>query len=90
MEVLEYGSSRLLFYVLRFSYLCLRIYELKSEGPLSFLHMFEKETQIDASLLKFFYDRLKSLFNTLQITEVESYTPLTLVADFCTLVATYW
>ncbi|PHJ25070.1 dna excision repair helicase [Cystoisospora suis] len=67
----------------------IKIYELKSEGPLSFLHMFEKETQIDASLLKFFYDRLKSLFNTLQITEVESYTPLTLVADFCTLVATY-
>nr|PIL96677.1 DNA excision repair helicase [Toxoplasma gondii COUG] len=67
----------------------IKIYELKSEGPLSFLHMFEKETHIDASLLKFFYDRLKSLFNTLQITEVESYAPLTLVADFCTLVATY-
>lgn len=39
--------------------------------------------------LKFAYTRLNSLLRTLQITDVQDFTPLSLVADFATLLATY-
>eukprot|EP00920_Eleutheroschizon_duboscqi_P006534 GHVT01015475.1.p1 GENE.GHVT01015475.1~~GHVT01015475.1.p1 ORF type:complete len:456 (-),score=70.68 GHVT01015475.1:608-1975(-) len=66
-----------------------RVYEVRSEGPLSFLYSLKQETDIDPKALQFFYDRLKSLMNTIQLTEVEEFGPLVLVADFCTLVGTY-
>jgi hypothetical protein len=39
--------------------------------------------------LRFCYDRLSSLLKTLEITDVDEYTPIHLVADFATLVGTY-
>lgn len=67
-----------------------RVQELKSEGPLSFLFGFERESLIEGDVLKHFHSRLKALLLALQITDLESLTPLTLVADFCTLIGTYW
>ncbi|KAF8822493.1 Dna excision repair helicase, partial [Cardiosporidium cionae] len=39
-----------------------KIYEIRSEGPLTFLHAFEQATEIDSKTLKFCYDRLKEGF----------------------------
>ena len=39
--------------------------------------------------LRFCYDRLSSLLKTLEVTDLDSYTPIHLVADFATLVGTY-
>jgi len=68
----------------------IRVFEVQSEGPLSFLHKLEQETSIEAKTLKFCYERLRSLLNTVRVTNLDEFTPLTLVADFCTLVGTYW
>lgn len=39
--------------------------------------------------LRFCYDRLSSLLKTLEITDMDDFTPIHLVADFATLVGTY-
>ncbi len=39
--------------------------------------------------LRFCYDRLASLLKTLEITDVDDFTPIHLVADMATLVGTY-
>ncbi|EKX39162.1 ERCC2/XPD/Rad3 nucleotide excision repair [Guillardia theta CCMP2712] len=39
--------------------------------------------------LRFSAQRLKSLLHTLEVVDVDTYTPLSLVADFCALVSTY-
>lgn len=39
--------------------------------------------------LRFCYDRLSSLLKTLEVTDLDAYTPIHLVADFATLVGTY-
>ena len=36
--------------------------------------------------MRFCYERLKSLLHTLEIVDVDSFTPLSVVADFATLV----
>eukprot|EP01053_Blabericola_migrator_P013469 Blabericola_migrator_1__13468@NODE_973_length_5857_cov_179_640933_g675_i0_p1_GENE_NODE_973_length_5857_cov_179_640933_g675_i0NODE_973_length_5857_cov_179_640933_g675_i0_p1_ORF_typecomplete_len839_score174_65Helicase_C_2/PF13307_6/9e48DEAD_2/PF06733_15/3_2e31HBB/PF06777_11/1_7e19HBB/PF06777_11/2e06HBB/PF06777_11/2_6e03ResIII/PF04851_15/1_8e10DEAD/PF00270_29/0_22DEAD/PF00270_29/2_5e02RVT_N/PF13655_6/0_065PhoH/PF02562_16/0_24PhoH/PF02562_16/8_5e03PhoH/PF02562_16/8_2e02AAA_22/PF13401_6/24AAA_22/PF13 len=68
----------------------IRQFEIVSEGPLSFLRTLELRTKIDPATLKFFYERLKTLFVALQITDLEEYMPLAKVADFCTLAGIYW
>eukprot|EP00743_Colponemidia_sp_Colp-15_P011079 GILK01012308.1.p1 GENE.GILK01012308.1~~GILK01012308.1.p1 ORF type:complete len:767 (-),score=129.90 GILK01012308.1:182-2482(-) len=67
----------------------LRVYNVEVEGPLSFLLNLQKLTQIDSKTLRFTYDRLKSLMNTLEITDTEQFTAIQLVADFATLISTY-
>ncbi|KAK2197141.1 bifunctional RAD3-XPD family/Helical and beta-bridge domain/ATP-dependent helicase [Babesia duncani] len=67
----------------------IKVYEPKSEGPLMFLHRFEIETGIIASTLQHTFNRMKSLLYTLQLTTIGELSPLQLVVDFCTLVATY-
>ena len=42
-----------------------------------------------AKTLCFCYDRLSSLLKTLEITDVDDFTPIHLVADFATLIGTY-
>lgn len=42
-----------------------------------------------AKTLCFCYDRLSSLLKTLEITNVDDFTPIHLVADFATLIGTY-
>ncbi|KAJ1480184.1 hypothetical protein T484DRAFT_1627392 [Baffinella frigidus] len=43
----------------------------------------------DPKTLKFCAQRLKSLLYTLEVVDVDSYNPLCIVADFCTLIATH-
>lgn len=45
---------------------------------------------IDQRPLKHCKDRLASLLNTLEVENIEEYTSLNLVADFATLIATYF
>ncbi len=44
---------------------------------------------IAAKTLRFCYDRLSSLLKTLEISAVDDFTPIHLVADFATLLGTY-
>lgn len=57
--------------------------------PMRFLHEIRQEMMEDTRPLRFCSERLKSLLQTLQITNVGEFTPLQLVADFATLLGTY-
>ena len=59
------------------------------ETPLSFVHSLEQLSHVDSKPLKAAQTRLGSLLKTLEIINLHQYTPLALVADFLTLVATY-
>ncbi|CDF35006.1 unnamed protein product [Chondrus crispus] len=63
--------------------------ESKQEQPSSFLYELRQELQEDIRPLRFCSDRLKSLLQTLEISEVSEFTPLQLIADFATLLGTY-
>ncbi|EZG56010.1 DNA repair helicase [Gregarina niphandrodes] len=68
----------------------IRQFKVVTEGPLSFLKKLEEKTTISSDTLQHFYERLKNLFISLQVTDIREYMPLTKIADFCTLVSTYW
>eukprot|EP00916_Digyalum_oweni_P004076 GHVL01007246.1.p1 GENE.GHVL01007246.1~~GHVL01007246.1.p1 ORF type:complete len:581 (-),score=112.10 GHVL01007246.1:142-1836(-) len=68
----------------------MKVWEAVSEGPLSFLMKLEEETKIDGRSLKYCYERLKSLLNSLKVNSLDEFTPLTLIVDFAALVGTYW
>lgn len=61
----------------------------KQEQPSTFLYELRQELQEDIRPLRFCSDRLKSLLQTLEISEVSEFTPLQLIADFATLLGTY-
>jgi len=63
---------------------------VKSESPVSFVSGLLSATMLpDSRALRMCYDRLNSLLRTLQITDIDEYTPLSLVTNFATLVSTY-
>ena len=62
---------------------------VKQETPRTFLESLRQATGQSPKTLKFSYSRLNSLMRTLEILDMEEYTPLQLVADFATLVSTY-
>ncbi|KAK9840775.1 hypothetical protein WJX81_004020 [Elliptochloris bilobata] len=62
---------------------------VEQESPTTFLAQLTERMQIDGKTLRFCYDRLSSLLKTLEITDMDDFTPLHLVADFATLVGTY-
>ncbi|KYO00319.1 putative DNA repair helicase RAD3 [Plasmodium gaboni] len=68
----------------------INIYDITSEGPLSFLYKFEKDTKLDTSFFKYCFDRLRSLLNNLQIVNIEDYSSLNIVCNFCTLLGNYF
>ncbi|KAF5843023.1 DNA repair helicase [Dunaliella salina] len=59
------------------------------EEPIAFLTSLQSNVAVDAKTLKFCYDRLTSLMKTLEISNTEEFTPISIVADFATLVGTY-
>ena len=59
------------------------------ESPAAFLLRLYDEDQIEQKPLKFVADRLRSLLRTLQVSDMQDFSPLILVADFATLLATY-
>jgi len=62
---------------------------VQSETPLAFLHRIVIGTALEAKPLKFAYSRLNSLLQTLQVSNLDDFTSLSDVADFCTLLSTY-
>ena len=52
-------------------------------------HKLEEDAEVDSKSLKFCHERLRSLLNTLQVANLDEFTPITKVADFVTLLGTY-
>ncbi|OBT40634.1 DNA repair helicase rad15 [Pseudogymnoascus sp. WSF 3629] len=67
----------------------MRVRQVISETPLSFLAHLKETTFIERKPLRFCAERLTSLVRTLELTNIEDYQPLQQVATFATLVATY-
>ncbi|PHH81122.1 hypothetical protein CDD80_2107 [Ophiocordyceps camponoti-rufipedis] len=67
----------------------MRVRQVISETPLSFLGHLKEHTFIERKPLRFCAERLTSLVRTLELTNIEDYRPLQEVATFATLVATY-
>ncbi|KAG6018441.1 DNA-dependent ATPase of the nucleotide excision repair factor 4 complex [Claviceps pusilla] len=67
----------------------MKVRQVISETPPSFLAHLKENTFIEKKPLRFCAERLTSLVRTLELTNVEDYRPLQEVATFATLVATY-
>jgi DNA excision repair protein ERCC-2 len=67
----------------------MKVRQVISETPLSFLAHLKEITFIERKPLRFCAERLTSLVRTLELTNIEDYQPLQEVATFATLVATY-
>ncbi|KAK0626137.1 hypothetical protein B0T14DRAFT_94455 [Immersiella caudata] len=67
----------------------MKVRQVISETPESFLTHLKEYTFIEKKPLRFCAERLTSLVRTLELTNIEDYQPLQEVATFATLVATY-
>lgn len=67
----------------------MKVRQVISETPPSFLAHLKEHTFIEKKPLQFCAERLTSLVRTLELTNIEDYQPLQEVATFATLVATY-
>ncbi|EFA78488.1 transcription factor IIH component [Heterostelium album PN500] len=67
----------------------LRTQMVVSESPLSFLRSLSQLTTISAKTLRFCSSRLSSLLRTLQISDLNQFSSISVIADFATLVGTY-
>ncbi|RAL67195.1 hypothetical protein DID88_007972 [Monilinia fructigena] len=67
----------------------MKVRQVISETPASFLSHLREYTFIEKKPLRFCAERLTSLVRTLELTNIEDYQPLQEVATFATLVATY-
>ncbi|KAK9841666.1 hypothetical protein WJX74_009815 [Apatococcus lobatus] len=67
----------------------LNVQVVETETPATFLANLQEKVAIEGKTLRFCYDRLASLLKTLEITDVDDFTPIHLVADMATLVGTY-
>ena len=74
-----------------FIYKCIsRMTHAQVSDPLTFLTKLKEETGIDLRHLRFTAERLRVLCNTLQITDSYRYRHVSLIADFVTVLATYY
>ena len=80
---------RFMRHVVRYLSTRIKVAAVESVTPSAFLAKLGTELVMDIKPLRFAYSRLNSLLRTLQITSMDSFTPLQLVADFATLLATY-
>ena len=60
-----------------------------SDTPLSLMKKIEDGCEVQPNVLKFFFERLKSLLQTLNIINLDQFHPISRVCDFCTLLGTY-
>ena len=67
----------------------LQVTEVVQESPTAFLHKLDNEEEDFSKPMKFVSDRLRSLLRTLEVTDVQDFSPLMLIADFATLVSTF-
>ena len=61
----------------------------KSEGTLMFCHRIEESQNIDTKTLKSFSTRLRSLIDTLGVSDVDQFVPLARVCEICSLAAAH-
>jgi len=80
---------RFMKYVVRWLQQRIKVAAVETEVPASFLNRMATALHLDPKPLKFAYSRLSSLMRTLEITDMDEFAPLHLVADFCTLITTY-
>jgi DNA excision repair protein ERCC-2 len=66
----------------------IRVQGVEKETPTAFLRRLTAAVQVEEKPLRFTYSRLNSLLRTLQIVDLDEFTPISLVADFCTMLAT--
>mmetsp|Transcript_33647 Transcript_33647/g.32673 ORF Transcript_33647/g.32673 Transcript_33647/m.32673 type:complete len:208 (-) Transcript_33647:834-1457(-) len=64
--------------------------EVKIQTPLKLVYNLQAQHFVDQRSLKFAHERLHSLLNTLEIVSIDIYSPLSIVADFATLISTYF
>jgi DNA excision repair protein ERCC-2 len=67
----------------------LKIQHKIQESPSSFLTDIYNKVCIDRKPLRFCYERLRSLLKSLELTELQNYTSIILLANFATIVSTY-
>ncbi|CAH3128453.1 unnamed protein product [Pocillopora meandrina] len=67
----------------------LRTQHVVQQSPPSFLQHIFQQVCIERKPLRFCAERLSSLLYTLELPDVQDYGPLTLIANFATLVSTY-
>ncbi|XP_071799505.1 general transcription and DNA repair factor IIH helicase subunit XPD-like [Asterias amurensis] len=67
----------------------LRVQHVIAESPPAFLKDIYGKVCIERKPLRFCAERLHSLLRTLEVTAIQEMSPLTLVANFATLVSTY-
>ncbi len=67
----------------------LKIQHKMQETPASFLNDIASKVCIDRKPLRFCFERLRSLLKSLELTDMENYTSLVLLANFATMVSTY-
>ena len=80
----------------------MRFRQAVQETPISFLQGLYQETNIEAKTLRwsefqfqfthkksFFSTRLNSLLRHLELGDLDQFTPISIVADFATLIGTY-
>ncbi|KAL1504663.1 hypothetical protein AB1Y20_008443 [Prymnesium parvum] len=67
----------------------MQIGSVLQESPTAFLLRLAQEEELEAKPLKFVSDRLRSLLRTLEVTDMHEFSPLMLIADFASLVATF-
>eukprot|EP00730_Choanoeca_flexa_P003137 TRINITY_DN11302_c0_g1_i3.p1 TRINITY_DN11302_c0_g1~~TRINITY_DN11302_c0_g1_i3.p1 ORF type:complete len:779 (+),score=155.49 TRINITY_DN11302_c0_g1_i3:1682-4018(+) len=67
----------------------LRVKHVVNEPPTAFLEHVFNTVCIESKPLRFSAERLTSLLQTLELANIDDYTPITLIATFATLVSTY-
>ncbi|XP_038623043.1 general transcription and DNA repair factor IIH helicase subunit XPD [Tachyglossus aculeatus] len=67
----------------------LRVQHAVQESPAAFLGSLAQRVCIPPKPLRFCAERLRSLLHTLEISDLTDFSPLTLLANFATLVSTY-
>ncbi|XP_010612937.1 general transcription and DNA repair factor IIH helicase subunit XPD isoform X2 [Fukomys damarensis] len=67
----------------------LRVQHVVQERPPAFLSSLAQRVCIQRKPLRFCAERLRSLLHTLEIADLADFSPLTLLANFATLVSTY-
>ncbi|KAK2161713.1 hypothetical protein LSH36_111g05059 [Paralvinella palmiformis] len=67
----------------------LRVQHVVQESPPSFLKDCLQTVCIERKPLRFCAERLRSLLRTLELSNIRDFSPLTLIANFATMVSTY-
>ena len=67
----------------------LRVQHVVAETPSNFLHQLQQTVCIERKPLRFCSERLQSLLSSLELLDLGNFSPLTLIANFATLVSTY-